>query len=185
VPRLIADRACLRRQARSPLELSAPSPGFTERNYIPCSKGEGALHQFLLFSIAPSFSIYKFTSLSPLHRPSTSLPSTSFSPLRLLNPSFLTMGNICSRGSNDPEAFSSPGRVVGTNPSNQSAAPRASVPAKANWKNTPGRTLGASSTGETQGNSDEARSNAAIAAQVSIFELKPSHHKCLARLHLS
>ncbi|KAJ5243167.1 uncharacterized protein N7469_001494 [Penicillium citrinum] len=75
------------------------------------------------------------------------------------------MGNICSRGSNDPEAFSSPGRVVGTNPSNQSAAPRASVPAKANWKNTPGRTLGDSSTGETQGNSDEARSNAAIAAQ--------------------
>ncbi|CAI7675651.1 hypothetical protein N7533_010946 [Penicillium manginii] len=73
------------------------------------------------------------------------------------------MGNICSRASNDPEAFSSPGRVVGTNPSNQSAAPRASVPAKANWKNSPGRTLGDSA--GAQGDSDEARSNAAIAAQ--------------------
>ncbi|KAJ5995430.1 hypothetical protein N7481_002407 [Penicillium waksmanii] len=75
------------------------------------------------------------------------------------------MGNICSRASNDPEAFSSPGRVVGTNPSNQSAAPRASVPAKANWKNSPGRTLGDNA--GAQGDSDEARSNAAIAAQVS------------------
>lgn len=81
-----------------------------------------------------------------------------------------TMGNICSRGSNDPEAFNSPGRVVGTNPS-QSSAPRASVPAKANanWNNTygsTGRTLGDSPTA-AQGHSDEARSNAAIAAQVS------------------
>jgi hypothetical protein len=83
-----------------------------------------------------------------------------------------TMGNICSRASNDPEAFSSPGRVVGTNPSNQSAAPRASVPAKANWKNSPGRTLGDSA--GAQGDSDEARSNAAIAAQVSQSESAPT-----------
>ncbi|KAJ5432648.1 uncharacterized protein N7458_011804 [Penicillium daleae] len=73
------------------------------------------------------------------------------------------MGNICSRSSNEPDAFAGPGRVVGAPPSGQSTAPRASVPAKANWQNTPGRTLGESS--PQQGGNDEARSNAAIAAQ--------------------
>ncbi|KAJ5630778.1 uncharacterized protein N7484_010878 [Penicillium longicatenatum] len=75
------------------------------------------------------------------------------------------MGNICSRSSNnDQEAFTGPGRVVGT--SNQSnSAPRASVPSSTNWKSSPGRTLGETSTGGAQGASDEARSNAAIAAQ--------------------
>ncbi|KAJ5370356.1 uncharacterized protein N7496_006448 [Penicillium cataractarum] len=73
------------------------------------------------------------------------------------------MGNICSRSSNEPEAFAGPGRVVGAPPAGSSNAPRASVPAKANWKNSPGRTLGESS--PQQGGSDEARSNAAIAAQ--------------------
>ncbi|KAJ5098964.1 hypothetical protein N7532_005965 [Penicillium argentinense] len=75
------------------------------------------------------------------------------------------MGNICSRSSNEPDAFAGTGRVVGTNPSDRSTAPRASVPAQANWKNTPGRTLGDSSPGGAQGGGDEARSNAAIAAQ--------------------
>ncbi|KAI2790181.1 hypothetical protein POX_d05687 [Penicillium oxalicum] len=74
------------------------------------------------------------------------------------------MGNICSRSSNQPEAFTGPGRVVGAPPSApQSNAPRASVPAKANWQSSPGRTLGESS--PQQGGGDEARSNAAIAAQ--------------------
>ncbi|CAG7953279.1 unnamed protein product [Penicillium salamii] len=69
------------------------------------------------------------------------------------------MGNICSR--NDSDNFSQPGRVVGTNPPN--AAPRAAVPAKTNWKATPGRTLGESDS--TNAGADEARANAAIAAQ--------------------
>ena len=76
------------------------------------------------------------------------------------------MGNICSRSSNDSDAFAGPGRVVGT--SNQSKpAPRASIPANKDWKSTPGRTLGQTPAGGVQGGEDEARSNAAIAAQVS------------------
>ena len=75
------------------------------------------------------------------------------------------MGNICSRSANKPESFAGPGRVVGTAPTPNSA-PRASVPQNTNWKNTPGRTLGESPAG-TQGGGDEARSNAAIAAQVN------------------
>jgi hypothetical protein len=71
------------------------------------------------------------------------------------------MGNICSR--NESENFNEPGRIVGTNPS-PNAAPRASVPAKTNWKATPGRTLGQSDS--TGAGADEARANAAIAAQV-------------------
>ncbi|KAJ5160434.1 uncharacterized protein N7482_007438 [Penicillium canariense] len=76
------------------------------------------------------------------------------------------MGNICSRSSNEDEAFAGPGRVVGAPPAGQSAAPRASVPASTTWKNTPGRTLGESS--PHQGDGDEARSNAAIAAQANL-----------------
>ncbi|KAJ5766992.1 uncharacterized protein N7511_004608 [Penicillium nucicola] len=80
------------------------------------------------------------------------------------------MGNICSRSSNkgnDP--FTQPGRAVGTNPSEQNASPRAPLPAKTNWKATPGRTLGESNantnTGGSEAPTDEARANAAIAAQ--------------------
>ncbi|KAJ5086455.1 hypothetical protein NUU61_007762 [Penicillium alfredii] len=78
------------------------------------------------------------------------------------------MGNLCSRSANEPDPFSRPGRVVGTTPSAgaNASAPRAPLPAKTNWKGTPGRTLGESATGQsTEGGSDEARSNAAIAAQ--------------------
>ncbi|KAJ5827417.1 hypothetical protein N7447_004180 [Penicillium robsamsonii] len=74
------------------------------------------------------------------------------------------MGNICSRSSNEADPFSQPGRVVGTN-SGTSAAPRAPLPAKTNWKATPGRTLGESNTGGSTPGIDEARANAAIAAQ--------------------
>ncbi|KAJ6036222.1 hypothetical protein N7540_000501 [Penicillium herquei] len=75
------------------------------------------------------------------------------------------MGNLCSRSSNnDPDAFAGPGHVVGTSP-NSNPSPRASVPTKANWKSTPGRTVGESAGGGPQGGTDEARSNAAIAAQ--------------------
>lgn len=76
------------------------------------------------------------------------------------------MGNICSRNANETDNFNQPGRVVGTNPS-QNAAPRASVPAKANWKATPGRTLGESDSAGA--GPDEARANAAIAAQVRML----------------
>jgi hypothetical protein len=74
------------------------------------------------------------------------------------------MGNICSRSRNETDNFNQPGRVVGTNPPN--AAPRASVPAKTNWKTTPGRTLGERESDSTNAGADEARANAAIAAQV-------------------
>ncbi|KAJ5185666.1 hypothetical protein N7491_006464 [Penicillium cf. griseofulvum] len=74
------------------------------------------------------------------------------------------MGNICSRGSNETEPFSQPGRVVGTT-SGKGAAPRAPLPAKTNWKATPGRTLGESNTNGSTAGTDEARANAAIAAQ--------------------
>lgn len=95
-------------------------------------------------------------------KPKGCLPASNL-PTPLTNKS--NMGNICSRSSNEPEAFAGPGRVVGASPAGQSSAPRASVPAKANWQSSPGRTLGESS--PQQGGGDEARSNAAIAAQVS------------------
>ncbi|OQD77522.1 hypothetical protein PENDEC_c002G06728 [Penicillium decumbens] len=88
------------------------------------------------------------------------------------------MGNICSRSSNKPEGFSGPGRVVGA-PATSPSAPRAPVPAK-NWKNTPGRTLGESS--ETQGSADDARSNAAIAAQKRAEEASGNKGKLGSKL---
>ncbi|OQE82507.1 hypothetical protein PENNAL_c0036G11945 [Penicillium nalgiovense] len=74
------------------------------------------------------------------------------------------MGNICSRSSNETDPFNQPGRVVGTS-SGGTAAPRAPLPAKTNWKATPGRTLGESTADGSTGGMDEARANAAIAAQ--------------------
>lgn len=76
------------------------------------------------------------------------------------------MGNLCSRSSNETDHFSQPGRVVGTNTPRQHAAPRAPLPPKTNWKATPGRTLGESNTNSSAAGADEARANAAIAAQV-------------------
>jgi hypothetical protein len=76
------------------------------------------------------------------------------------------MGNICSRSSNETDPFTQPGRVVGAGSSGQNAAPRAQLPTKTNWKATPGRTLGESNTDGSAAGTDEARANAAIAAQV-------------------
>ncbi|KAH8425829.1 uncharacterized protein LDX57_003573 [Aspergillus melleus] len=82
------------------------------------------------------------------------------------------MGNICSRSKNEPEPFSQPGRVLGSNPPPSSAAgtpggkkpagPRAPLPAnsKSNF-GSPGRTLG----DDAGGQNADARTNAAIAAQ--------------------
>ncbi|KOS43002.1 hypothetical protein ACN38_g6131 [Penicillium nordicum] len=74
------------------------------------------------------------------------------------------MGNICSRSSNEADPFNQPGRVVGTK-AGRTTAPRAPLPAKTNWKATPGRTLGGSTTDGGTAATDEARANAAIAAQ--------------------
>ncbi|KAL2834543.1 hypothetical protein BJY01DRAFT_84089 [Aspergillus pseudoustus] len=89
------------------------------------------------------------------------------------------MGNICSRSKNEPEAFSSPGRVLGSSTTNNNTAPRASVPAGAklkqsNWQS-PGRTLGGeggsgsagagSTTGPGTETAEDARARAAAAAQ--------------------
>ncbi|GKZ84177.1 hypothetical protein AnigIFM56816_009498 [Aspergillus niger] len=86
------------------------------------------------------------------------------------------MGNICSKSKNQPDAFSSPGRVLGSAPNNtakDSSAPRAPLPSNAkpasNWGSGPsGRTLGsgntAAATGEGNATAD-ARTKAALAAQ--------------------
>lgn len=78
------------------------------------------------------------------------------------------MGNICSRSANKADT-TSPGRVLGTsNQQSQDSSHKTSAPPKTtNWKQSPGRTLGDSSPSGAQGGADEARSNAAIAAQVS------------------
>ncbi|PYI03277.1 hypothetical protein BO78DRAFT_399890 [Aspergillus sclerotiicarbonarius CBS 121057] len=78
------------------------------------------------------------------------------------------MGNICSRSSNaSSEAFSTPGRVLGSNPPDD-PAPRAPLPSNAKSNRTgtgtgTGRTVGSAS-GGTEGNADP-RTNAALAAQ--------------------
>ncbi|KAE8147409.1 hypothetical protein BDV25DRAFT_160443 [Aspergillus avenaceus] len=74
------------------------------------------------------------------------------------------MGNICSRSKNEPESFTTPGRVLGSNPSpapNKPAGPRAPLPAKA----TTGRPLGGGGAPGAGDDTADARSNAAIAAQ--------------------
>ncbi|OGM44064.1 hypothetical protein ABOM_007335 [Aspergillus bombycis] len=77
------------------------------------------------------------------------------------------MGNICSRSKNQPEAFSSPGRVLGSaNPppgetGKSSSGPRAPLPAKAST----GRTLGGAGAPGAGADTADARTNAAIAAQ--------------------
>lgn len=68
------------------------------------------------------------------------------------------MGNLCSKPSNEPDNFSSPGRTLGSAPPN--APTSAAVPPQVK-KNTPGRTLG----GEGSG-ADNARGAAAQAAEV-------------------
>ncbi|KAE8353281.1 hypothetical protein BDV28DRAFT_110997 [Aspergillus coremiiformis] len=80
------------------------------------------------------------------------------------------MGNICSRSKNEPEAFSSPGRVLGSaNPppgeaGKSSSGPRAPLPAKASTGRTLGN-VGASGAGADTADTADARTNAAIAAQ--------------------
>ncbi|KAJ5860466.1 uncharacterized protein N7529_007776 [Penicillium soppii] len=82
------------------------------------------------------------------------------------------MGNICSRSRNETDNFNQPGRIVGSNPRQHAESPRAPVPTKTNWKGTPGRTLSGSdgrnieqNASGAHENADEARANAAIAAQ--------------------
>ncbi|GLA08309.1 hypothetical protein AnigIFM60653_009840 [Aspergillus niger] len=86
------------------------------------------------------------------------------------------MGNICSKSKNQPDAFSSPGRVLGSAPNNtakDSSAPRAPLPSNAkpasNWGSGPsGRTLGSGNTAAVTGEGNataDARTNAALAAQ--------------------
>lgn len=90
------------------------------------------------------------------------------------------MGNICSRSKNEPEPFSRPGRVLGSNPPPQSgsagtatqgkkpAGPRAPLPANSKSHfGSPGRTLGEGE-GEGGGQNSDPRANAALAAQVSL-----------------
>ncbi|GAT29296.1 hypothetical protein RIB2604_02901660 [Aspergillus luchuensis] len=88
------------------------------------------------------------------------------------------MGNICSKSSNQPDAFSSPGRVLGSGPNppakDSSSAPRAPLPSNAkpasNWGSGPsGRTLGSPAAGEGNGDATaDARTKAALAAQANV-----------------
>jgi hypothetical protein len=72
------------------------------------------------------------------------------------------MGNLCSKSANQPDNFSAPGRTLASSSTaKQSSAP---VPQKV-IASTPGRTLGGS---EGASSSDDARSAAAKAAEVSI-----------------
>lgn len=69
------------------------------------------------------------------------------------------MGNICSKSSNQPDNFATPGRTVGT--SGQTQSPTAPVPVKIT-SSTPGRTLGGA---ERSSAAEDARSAAAKAAE--------------------
>ncbi|RAL11553.1 uncharacterized protein BO97DRAFT_406191 [Aspergillus homomorphus CBS 101889] len=89
------------------------------------------------------------------------------------------MGNICSKSSNEPDAFARPGRVLGANDTTNTTSaattkpsgPRASLPkshSSTNWGSGPsGRTVGGDGTAaSTPGKDNEdARAKAALAAQ--------------------
>jgi len=71
------------------------------------------------------------------------------------------MGGICSKSSNPPDNFQTPGRVLGSAPP---AAPKtAPTPKKVTAAGGPGRTLGGPSSGT--GETNDARSAAAKAAE--------------------
>jgi hypothetical protein len=74
------------------------------------------------------------------------------------------MGNLCSKSSNPPEQFSTPGRVLGS--SSQSQPTSAPVPQKV-VSTTPGRTVGGSTAAS---GGDDPRSAAARAAEVGPIE---------------
>ncbi|GFG02108.1 hypothetical protein IFM61606_03475 [Aspergillus udagawae] len=79
------------------------------------------------------------------------------------------MGNLCSTSKNEAEPSSRPGRVLGSaaNPP-PNAAPRAPLPAKSKAPfKSPGRTLGETAPEVPDAERADARTNAAIAAQVS------------------
>ena len=78
-----------------------------------------------------------------------------------------TMGNLCSKSSNEPDHFSQPGRVLGSSADSPQPT-RASVPPKIS-ANTPGRTLGGDNAAE------DARGAAAKAAEVRIADLLLCH----------
>ncbi|KAL8894502.1 MAG: hypothetical protein Q9192_004268 [Flavoplaca navasiana] len=71
------------------------------------------------------------------------------------------MGNLCSRSSNKPDNFSTPGRVIGSSstPSSAPQNPRAQIPKSATQSQ--GRTLGSGG----EGGGGDARSAAARAAE--------------------
>lgn len=86
------------------------------------------------------------------------------------------MGNLCSRSKNEPDAFGTPGRVLGaSSTSNQPS--RAPVPQKIDSKTKarvggPGRTLGGGAAeGGGGGGDNEARSAAAKAAEVCTYPI--------------
>jgi hypothetical protein len=96
------------------------------------------------------------------------------------------MGNLCSTSKNEAEPFSRPGRVLGS-PANPppNTAPRAPLPAKSKAPfKSPGRTLGEPAPEVPDAARADARTNAAIAAQVSdgpspLMEIA-CHTRCLA-----
>ncbi|KAI9376748.1 hypothetical protein BJX61DRAFT_488209 [Aspergillus egyptiacus] len=89
------------------------------------------------------------------------------------------MGNICSSSKNESDPSTRPGRVLGSNTTTTTTAPRASVPASAKPNKSPfqspGRTLGGGSETEPAAESPrdtaDARAKAADAAQVCFVTL--------------
>ncbi|KAI4106568.1 MAG: hypothetical protein LQ339_003028 [Xanthoria mediterranea] len=87
------------------------------------------------------------------------------------------MGNLCSRSSNKPDNFSTPGRVVGSSSSSSAPAaptqtPRAQIP-KGHGQ---GRTLGSTTTAAA-GRENEARDAAARAAEERAHSAKTTATK--------
>ena len=86
------------------------------------------------------------------------------------NDDTIPMGNLCSRSSNEPDPFSTPGRTLGSSAPSQPPKPTASVPS--NVKSSPGRTLGGSGTTSEADNDAAARARKAAEERAKSAEAK-------------
>jgi hypothetical protein len=85
----------------------------------------------------------------------------------------LTMGNLCSKASNQSDPFSHPGRVLGTSATNETPS-RVPAPATVGYQH-PGNTISEQEPSGKVENSD-ARNKAAEAAQVSSYYRSNKQH---------
>ncbi|CAL8583350.1 hypothetical protein XPA_008975 [Xanthoria parietina] len=91
------------------------------------------------------------------------------------------MGNLCSRSSNKPDNFSTPGRVIGSSSSASAPTqtptqnPRAQIPT--GKRQGQGRTLGSPAATAAAGQENEARDAAARAAEQRAHSAKTTANK--------